>query len=577
MAGLFDSTGFMPHGHCYLWRPELVVLHVTSDVLIAASYFVIPALMLSFLRRRRDVPLRPVFVAFALFIISCGTTHLMEIVTLWDPRYWASGLVKAFTAVVSIGTVALLIPAVPRAVALPSPEQLRAANDRLAAAVNDLQLTRLVLQEMKLGVLLVRAHDGVIVFANPRAEQLLDHGSGALAGVPMSTLLEDGASMASLKEPSALQASERQLEVTWRTPSGRSVWTQATLGRVSDPVQGTVFAIRLRDRAEVERSLLADIVQTTNEAVIAVGVDGLVRTWNIGAERLYGYEAAEAVGRPFAAITGAAAQYPSSDAPLVHDASHRTRAGGVRDVVVTVTPVRAPDGQLVAISKLVHDVTERRAAERALATSLKEKEVLIQELHHRVKNNLQLVSSLLSIQADAVPNPDTRTVFVEVQGRVRAMALLHEVLYQSTALARVPFEDFARRLSSSVARIHTRPGLSLSTQVTAPELTMNMEGGVPLALVLNELCVNAFKHAFRSDRVEHRLNISGRVDGDDVLLTVEDDGVGLRPGFTLTDGAGVGLRLVISLLGQLKGRLDYEPLAPGTRWVMRLPRQRVLA
>jgi PAS domain S-box-containing protein len=579
MGNLFDSTGFMPHGHCYLWRPALVALHVGSDVLIAAAYFVIPALMLSFLRKRRDVPLRPVFGAFALFIISCGTSHVMEIVTLWSPHYWASGAVKAMTAVASLGTVMMLIPAVPRAVALPSPEQLRRANDQLARTALELQLHQLVLQQMKLGVLLIRARDGVVVFANPRAETLFDFVPGTLAGIPARELLENPDTLSSAFEDAAPAdgVEERQVQLTWKTRAGASIWTQATLSSVSHPVHGLVRVARLRDRREVERSLLADIVQTTSEAVVAVDVTGQVRTWNVGAERLYGYSEQEAVGRPFEALTGTPARYPTTDAPLVHEAQHTTRAGQRKDVVVTVTPVKGADGALVAISKLVHDVTERREAERALASSLKDKEVLLQEVHHRVKNNLQLVSSLLRIQSESVTGDESRAAFVELQGRVRAIAMLHEVLYQTTKISNVPLEDYVRRLLQSVARVHQRPGVDARLDVTAPRLEVKMEASVPLALVLNELFVNVFKHGLEAGSLTASVAVRAVPDGERLRVEVEDNGKGLRGDFSLEAHAGVGLRLVQSLLRQLRGTLRPEAVTQGTRWVIDVPREGVLS
>ncbi|MEN9205134.1 MAG: hypothetical protein Q6K70_04925, partial [Thermostichales cyanobacterium DRC_bins_46] len=91
-------TRFIPHGHCYLWQPDLVLLHVLSDSLIATAYFSIPLLLIYFIRQRRDVPFRKIFILFSAFIISCGLTHVMEIWTLWVPAYWISGAIKVMTA-----------------------------------------------------------------------------------------------------------------------------------------------------------------------------------------------------------------------------------------------------------------------------------------------------------------------------------------------------------------------------------------------------------------------------------------------------------------------------------------------
>ena len=125
MALVGDSTGFMPHGHCYLWRPSLVVLHVSTDTLIGVSYVVIASTLAFFVfRARRRLPFHWMFLAFGTFIIACGATHFMEVWTLWWPDYWTAGSVKALTAVASVATALALPPLVPRALALVDAERV---------------------------------------------------------------------------------------------------------------------------------------------------------------------------------------------------------------------------------------------------------------------------------------------------------------------------------------------------------------------------------------------------------------------------------------------------------------------
>ncbi len=119
------SSDFMPHGYCYLWKPGLVWLHVVSDVLIALAYFSIPVTLAYFIRKRRDLPFNWMFVSFGIFILACGTTHIMEVWTLWHGTYWLSGTIKVVTAMASVPTAILLVEFVPQMLALPSPEALR--------------------------------------------------------------------------------------------------------------------------------------------------------------------------------------------------------------------------------------------------------------------------------------------------------------------------------------------------------------------------------------------------------------------------------------------------------------------
>jgi signal transduction histidine kinase len=128
------STRFMPHGHCLLWDSDVVLLHVVSDSLITLAYYSIPLTLLHFTRRRQDLPYPWVFYCFGAFIVACGTTHLIGVVNVWVPAYRLDGMVKAVTASLSVTTAAILIPLVPKALALRSPVQLEEANEQLDAA-----------------------------------------------------------------------------------------------------------------------------------------------------------------------------------------------------------------------------------------------------------------------------------------------------------------------------------------------------------------------------------------------------------------------------------------------------------
>jgi PAS domain S-box-containing protein len=141
--------GFIPHGHCYLWKPELVGLHVISDALIALAYYSIPLTLVYFVRKRSDLPFNWIFLLFGAFIIACGTTHILQIWTLWHPNYWLSGYLKAITAAVSVCTAVLLIPLIPKALALPSPAQLEKEIKERTEAENKLQTT---LQQLRFHV-----------------------------------------------------------------------------------------------------------------------------------------------------------------------------------------------------------------------------------------------------------------------------------------------------------------------------------------------------------------------------------------------------------------------------------------
>ncbi|HAA31619.1 MAG TPA: PAS domain-containing protein [Cyanobacteria bacterium UBA8553] len=152
MLGLFNnfiltSREFIPHGHCYLWKPELVWLHIFSDSLIALAYYSIPITLVYFVRKRVDLPFNWIILLFGSFIVACGTTHLMEIWTIWHPTYWLSGLLKAITAVVSLYTAHALVLLVPKALALPSTAQLEKTNNKLEREIIERKLVEETLRD----------------------------------------------------------------------------------------------------------------------------------------------------------------------------------------------------------------------------------------------------------------------------------------------------------------------------------------------------------------------------------------------------------------------------------------------
>lgn len=149
LKNFFESKNFIPHGHCYLWKPELVGLHILSDVLIAIAYYSIPLMLVYFVYKRRDLPYNWIFLLFGSFIISCGTTHIIEVWTLWHPDYWLSGFFKLITALISTYTAVELVPLIPKAVALPSPAQLEAANQALEVEIVDRKRVEQELREYK--------------------------------------------------------------------------------------------------------------------------------------------------------------------------------------------------------------------------------------------------------------------------------------------------------------------------------------------------------------------------------------------------------------------------------------------
>jgi two-component sensor histidine kinase len=211
-----------------------------------------------------------------------------------------------------------------------------------------------------------------------------------------------------------------------------------------------------------------------------------------------------------------------------------------------------------------------RTSERRLRTSLEEKEVLLKEIHHRVKNNLQVVSSLLYLQGRRLPAPEVQGVLRESQARVRSMALVHERLYQSGDLASVDFGQYLEALTAHLARTFAPRDTEVSVRSEAGGIRLPVDAAIPCGLIVNELCTNAFKHAFMG-RAAGRLRV-GLVERSALLvLEVEDDGIGLPAGATAPSSGSLGLQLVRSLATQLRAELEVDTGPAGTRFMLRFP------
>ncbi|MEB3828045.1 PAS domain S-box protein [Phormidium sp. CCY1219] len=200
-ANWMEIFAFIPHGHCYLWKPGLVWLHLISDAVIALSYYAIPLMLLYFIRKRNDLPFSWIFLLFGAFIISCGTTHLMGVWTLWHPDYWISGGIKAITAGVSLATAIAIVPLMPKALALPSPVQLEMANQELQKEISIREevetelrqneaLFRTVFEGSAMGIAIATL-DGKIIKTNRALQQMMGYQESELENLTLSELSAD--------------------------------------------------------------------------------------------------------------------------------------------------------------------------------------------------------------------------------------------------------------------------------------------------------------------------------------------------------------------------------------------------
>ncbi len=217
--------------------------------------------------------------------------------------------------------------------------------------------------------------------------------------------------------------------------------------------------------------------------------------------------------------------------------------------------LRTATGRVRQIIGTAHDITDYKHAQQQILTALKEKEALLKEVHHRVKNNLQIISSLLNLQAAQIKETPVLQIFTETKNRVRSMALLHETLYSTENLARI---DFARYVDSLCAHLFRSYGVDpqrISLQTTIAGVTLDLDQAIPCGLIINELVSNAIKYAFPEDRAGTVWVALQPYTAQQYQLCVRDNGVGLPIDLDLTGTESLGLRLVHDLTWQINGEL----------------------
>jgi len=376
-------------------------------------------------------------------------------------------------------------------------------------------------------------------------------------------------------------------------------WFELHAFRIGAPEQrrvGVLFTdISERKRAEralrdSEERLRLFTENVTDYALLQVDTKALISGWNTGAERTFGYPEPEIVGQPMGKLylpEEAARGDAEKDMEIAkengrfEDARWLVRKDGSRIFARWVTtPMRNPAGNLRGYAKVLRDETERRQAEEQLRNSLAEKHALLQEVHHRVKNNLQVITSLLSIQTTRVDNQDVSTILADTENRVRTIAALHESLYSSDNLARIEFSSYLQRLVNDLTGFYGVDPKRLAVAVRAEKLLIDIGKAIPLGLVVNELVTNTFKHAFpkgRSGTVEIALEHAGAAAGNLgptsprlVQLTVRDNGIGLPADIRPDETPSMGLHLVHILAKQLDAKVSIAG-REGTTVALKFP------
>ncbi len=238
-------------------------------------------------------------------------------------------------------------------------------------------------------------------------------------------------------------------------------------------------------------------------------------------------------------------------------------------VELIAAPIIDKDGEVVQVIESARDITERKRARESIAASLEEKEVLLREIHHRVKNNMQIIVSMLRMHARESDSERVRSVFTDCRARINAMSLIHEALYQSEDLARIDSESYLAKLCRNLRQVHGAPSKGIVLTVGKEDVSLGLDQGLAVGMIVCELVSNTFKHAFPKGEPGTVLVSLSSIGEGEVELVVQDDGVGLPPEIDITNSPSLGLHLAaITTKHELGGSIEVERDG-GTRYVIR--------
>lgn len=333
-----------------------------------------------------------------------------------------------------------------------------------------------------------------------------------------------------------------------------------------------------RKKVEEEIKILANAVESSDDAIVTESLEGTIISWNKGAEQIYGYSAKDILGENISIlepnhIKGEVKQLigriMQGEKVRHYETLRLKQDGKLINVSITLSPVFDNYGNLVAVSSIGRDITERIKAEELL---IKAEDARKKEIHHRIKNNLQVICSLLDLQAEKFRDETVLEAFKESQNRVLSMSLIHEELYKGGGTDTLDFSEYLQRLAENLFQTYSLSSKNICMYVDLEENAFfNMDTAVPLGIIVNELISNSLKHAFTEDeagiiRIQLRRENSHKEEHVSVFsLTISDDGKGIPENIEVRKLESLGLLLVNTLVDQLNGNIELRR-AKGTEF-----------
>jgi len=362
------------------------------------------------------------------------------------------------------------------------------------------------------------------------------------------------------------------------------------LARIKNALDHQRLVTEVRQAGEALRTSEArfrELANSITDIYFAMDKDLRYTYWNKGTEELTGIPAQDAIGKSIFEIlpdtpeTRRAVEMYQDVLKTDHSLSFETEYNvkgkrlcfennvyptnhGIAVITKGITERKEVENEIRARNLDLESRVEERTSQ--LNQSLLEKETLLKEIHHRVKNNLQSIASLLNLQTEFVKDEKTIALIRESQNRIKAMALIHEKIYQSKSLDRIDYGDYLKKITQSLFESYSVSPKKITMKIHAKDIVLHIDKAIPCSLIINELVSNSFKHAFPNDRTGV-VQIDVKLEGDTVHLLYSDNGVGLPESVALDRTESLGMRLIAGLTQQLKGTVEIQR-GEGTTFVI---------
>ncbi|MFP4364881.1 MAG: PAS domain S-box protein [Spirochaetia bacterium] len=332
---------------------------------------------------------------------------------------------------------------------------------------------------------------------------------------------------------------------------------------------------RTNSLAESEETQRA-IISASPMAIFSISPEGNVLTWNAASENIFGWSKEEVLGRPLPIVppekhreyTGFRKAVLEGKTLIRKEIQRQQKDGKLIDISLSAAPVRNETGEITSIMSMAYNIGDKKIAEELLHRQLKEKEVLLKEVHHRIKNNLAQIGSFLRLQAGTVENEYAAGIIQEALNRVEGMTQIYTLLLVTDDYKQLSAKEYLEKLVQLLTNTkHSEQEISFETSID--DIVLDIKKLFPVGTIVNELITNSIKYAF-SEKDSGRITISLQKEDEEIVLTVQDNGKGLPPDFDIDKNEGFGLLLVKMFTEQLAGTITMKN-ENGTVSIVRFP------